>query len=195
MIVPIVEALKTRCAAQFAGRVAGAAEFQQLEPAAKLTLPAAYVIPLDDTAEPNQSSNGYRQTIRDTFAVIVVLSNVADELGKASVSQVLPIRNALFAALLSWKPDGEHGEIEYEGGQLLGVDRDRLYYQYEFSCETQISEADTYQGISNAALPAFEGVHVDVDMTQPFDPNRVGAGETGPDGTIDASLTVEIPQI
>jgi hypothetical protein len=194
MIVAIVEALKTRTDATFAGRIAGAAEFALISPDAKLTVPAAYVIPLDDTAQPNGSDNGYSQIVRDGFAVIVVLSNTAAEIGKSSVAQIQPIRNALNAALLSWKPDSEHGPIEYEGGQLLDIDRARLYYQFEYACETEFTEADTYQAIVNAALPAFEGVRIEVDMISPFDPNRVAAGEEGPDGTIDANLTVNVPQ-
>lgn len=187
MIIEIVEALKTRCAVQFSGRVAGAAEFQQLEPSAKLIMPAAYVIPLDDNAEPNQSDNGYSQEIRDTFAVIVVLSNVADEPGKASIVQIQPIRNALFSALLAWAPDAEHGIIEYEGGQLLGVDRSRMYYQFEFSAMTHISEADTYQAISNAALPIFTQLGVNVDLIEP-------SIDGVPDGIFEATILVDVPQ-
>ncbi|MDP3088865.1 MAG: hypothetical protein Q8M99_11850 [Methylotenera sp.] len=194
MIVEIVEALKIRTNATFVGRIAGAAEFAVLSPDAKLSLPCAYVIPLDDQAQPNNSDNGYSQIVRDGFAVIVVLSNEADELGKSSIAQVIPVRNVLNAALLSWAPDSEHGPIEYDGGQLLDVDRARLYYQFEYASETQITESDTYQAIVNAALPAFTGLHLDVDMTAPFDPNRVVVGATGPDGTIDASIVLAIPQ-
>lgn len=194
MIVQIVEALKIRTNATFAGRIAGAAEFAALSPDAKLSLPAAYVIPLDDSAQPNTSENGYSQIVRDGFAVIVVLSNDADELGKSSVAQVQGIRNILNASLLSWSPDSEHGPIEYEGGQLLDVDRSRLYYQFEYASETQFSEADTWQGVVNAALPAFGKVQMDVDTIDPFDPNRVAPGERGPDGTLEVSLEVVIPQ-
>ena len=194
MIVAIVEALKTRTNATFAGRIAGAAEFALLAPDAKLSMPAAYVIPLDDTAQPNNSDNAYSQVVRDGFAVIVVLSNSVDELGKSSIAQIQPVRNVLNAALLSWSPDAEHGPIEYEGGQLLDIDRARLYYQFEYACETQFNEADTWQAVANAALSAFTKVHMDVDTIDPFDPNRVLVGETGPDGTIDVALDIDVPQ-
>lgn len=194
MIVQIVEALKERTNATFAGRIAGAAEFAALSPDAKLAMPSAYVIPLDDSAQPNSSDNGYSQKVRDGFAVIVVLSNVADELGNSSVAQVQPTRNVLNAALLSWSPDSEHGPIEYEGGQLLDVDRARLYYQFEYASETEFTEADTWQAIANAALPAFGKLQMDVDTIDPFDPNRVAHGEKGPDGTLEVSLEVVIPQ-
>lgn len=187
MIVEIVEALKTRCAVQFNGRIAGAAEFQLLDENAKLALPAAYVMPLDDTAEVNESENGYSQTIRDAFAVVIVLDSTESNLAKSAVAQVQPIRNALFKALLSWQPDNEHGPIEYEGGQLLGVDRARLYYQFEFSAQTHISEADTYQAEANAALSAFEQAAINVDL---IDPSLTGE----PNGVFEAAIVIDVPQ-
>lgn len=192
MIVEIVEALKARTASTFGGRIAGAAEFAVIEQDAKLIYPCAYVILLDDAAEPNTSDNGYKQTVRDSFAVIVLLSNSADELGKSSVAQVLQIRNVLNRALLSWQPDSEHGPIEYEGGQLLTVDRARLYWQYEYSAETEFTEADTYQAVENAALSDFTKLHIDVDALDPYDHNL--AVEHGPDGKIEASIDINVPQ-
>lgn len=190
----IIEALKTRTVATFGGRIAGAAEYKRLPETANLVMPAAYVIPLDDTAEPQGSENGYSQIVRDGFAIVVVVSNAADERGQASYTSVATIRAALWAALLAWKPDAVHGPIEYEGGSLLDMDRARLYYQFEFSAATEIVEADTWQATANAALGPFQTLHIDVDAVDPFDPNRVAAGEQGPDGTIDAAATVSVPQ-
>lgn len=193
-ITAIIEALRTRTSATFAGRVAGAAEYKRLPEAVNLELPAAYVIPLDDNAEAQSSENGYSQIVRDGFAVIVAVSNTADERGQTGYTSVAAIRTALWAALLAWKPDAAHGPIQYEGGQLLDLDRARLYYQFEFSAATEIVEADTWQAIANASLGPFETLHIDVDMVDPFDPNRVAPGERGPDGTIDAAATVPVPQ-
>lgn len=193
MIETIIEALKTR-APSFVGRVGGAAAYKPLEPAANLVMPAAYVIHMDDEAGPQTSSNGYNQVVDDVFAVIVVLSNTPDERGQTALSSIHSIRAELWAALLAWQPDTEHGAIEYRGGQLLDLDRARLYYQFEFSTRTEISEADTWQGIANAALPAFTTMEIQVDTIDPFDPNRVAPGERGPDGTIDATVLIDVPQ-
>ena len=190
----IITALKARAAAVFADRIAGAAEYKRLPETANLAMPAAYVIPLDDNAEAMDSANGYSQIVRDGFAVIVAVSNATDERGQAGYTSVAAIRAALWAALLAWKPDAAHGPIQYEGGALLDMDRARLYYQFEFSAATEIVEVDTWQATANAALGAFETLHIDVDMIDPFDPNRVAAGERGPDGTVDAAATVSVPQ-
>lgn len=193
-IAAIITALKARAAAVFADRIAGAAEYKRLPETANLVMPAAYVIPLDDNAEPQSSENGYSQIVRDSFAVIVVVSNTADERGQAGYASVAAIRAALWAGLLAWKPGAAHGPIQYEGGQLLDMDRARMYYQFEFSAATEIVEADTWQAIANAALGPFETLHIDVDAIDPFDPNRVAPGERGPDGTLDAALTLSVPQ-
>jgi hypothetical protein len=193
-IAAIVTALKARTTATFASRIAGAAEYKRLPETANLVMPAAYVIPLDDNAEPQSSENGYSQIVRDSFMVIVAVSNTADERGQAGYTSVAAIRATLWAALLAWNPSATHGPIQYEGGALLDMDRARLYYQFEFSAATEIVEADTWQATANAALGAFETLHIDVDTIDPFDPNRVAAGERGPDGTIDAALTLSIPQ-
>ena len=57
----------------FALRVAGAAEFSALPANAKVALPAAFVIPMDDQAGDQESGNRYRQAITDRIAVVVVL--------------------------------------------------------------------------------------------------------------------------
>lgn len=193
-IAAIITVLKARAAAVFGDRIAGAAEYKRLPETANLATPAAYVVPLDDDAGEQTSANGYSQIVRDSFAVIVVVSNTADERGQAGYTSVAAIRTALWAALLAWKPDAAHGPIQYEGGTLLDMDRARFYYQFEFSAATEIVEADTWQATANAAHGPFETLHIDVDTIDPFDPNRVAVGERGPDGTIDAAATVSVPQ-
>ena len=195
LIENVIQALKERCPSFgesiAARRFAGAAEYAQLSEAAKLNFPSAYVVPLDDETEQQESSNGYRQIVSDVFAVIVVLSNTTDERGQTSIMQVQAIRKELWAALLGWKPDTEHDRIEYDGGQLMSVDRARLYYQFEFKSAFQINESDTWQAVANAALPAFNTMHIDVDAIDPADAN---IATPGPDGVIEVSLDVAIPQ-
>ncbi len=193
-ITAIITALKARTVATFNERIAGAAEFKSLPETANLVMPAAYVIPLDDDAGEQQSENGYSQIVRDGFGVVVVMSNTPDERGQGSIVSVSALRAVLWAALLGWKPDASHGPVIYEGGQLLALDRARLYYQFEFSAATEITEADTYQAVANAALSAFTEANVSVDTIDPFDPNRIAAGATGPDGKIDATILVQVPQ-
>lgn len=188
----IIAALKARCAAVFGENVSGAAEYKRLLENANLTVPAAYVIPMDENAGEQQSQNSYRQIITDTIAVVVVVSNAVDERGQGSITSIPAIRAALCAALCGWEP-ADHGPMQYDGGSLLDLDRARLYYQFEFSADTELSEADTWLAARNAALPDLSEVGIDVDTITPFDPNRVAADAAGPDGTKEASVVIAIP--
>lgn len=191
----LIQALRQRCPS-FQNRVAGAAEFKRLPENSTLPVPAAFVIPLDDEPEINRSQTGYRQIIRDVFAVVVVLSNVADERGQAAGTALHDIRAELFRALLGWNPEPEYDGIEYEGGQLLGMDRSRLFYQFEFGADFEIGSDDvgtpeTWQTLELAELGGFEEAKIDIDCIDPSDPNLQSPG---PDGRIEASFVVNVPQ-
>ncbi len=193
-LLTIIAALKARCPSFGTApnrRFAGAAEFAALSEAAKLDLPAGYVIPLDDESLDQQSQNGYRQTVRDMFGVVVVVSNTTDERGQTSINSIDALRTELFKALLGWQPTADYHAIEYRGGSLLHVDRARLYYQFEFSAAFEIGEEDTYQAIFNTALPAFEELGIQGDAIDPYDPNKV---TIGPDGRIEVAADIELPQ-
>jgi hypothetical protein len=194
----VIQQVRTRAVSAtvpvFSDRVGGAAQFKILPEASNLPVPAAYVIPLADQPKEPSSLNGYRQGVREQIAVVVVLSNLPDERGQAAAQLLDTYRQALFRALLGWQPADDYDAMVFDGGQLLHLDRARLYYQFEFSAEWEIGTADTFIAARDDELPSFEGVNLEVDMTQPFDPNRVQAGATGPDETIDAGATIDLPQ-
>lgn len=190
----VVQALRARCPS-FAQRIAGAAQFKVLPEAAQLAVPAGFVVPLDDTVEPNQSLNGYRQPVQDSFAVIVALPNTVDERGQASAASVHSLRLELFKALLGWQPEADYDGIVYEGGQLLAMDRARLWYQFEFSAGFEIGADDignveTWQAQELAALPMLEEVKFTLDAYDPADPN---VAPHGSDGRPEAEAVVTIP--
>lgn len=188
----IIAALRQRCPS-FAGRVAGAAQFQLLPEKTNLPVPAAYVIPLDDNPEANRSATGYRQSVSDSFAVIVALSNTADERGQAAAGSVHAIRRELFKALLGWQVSDDYDGIEYDGGNLLSLDRARLWYQFEFSAAFEIgsddvTDPDTWQAIDLAALPALTEIHLD-DVANPAD---IDAANPTPDGRTTARQRITL---
>lgn len=186
----IIAQLRQR-APLFDGRVAGAAKFQILPEAANLKVPAVYVLPLDEQPQDQASQNGYQQTVREGFAVVVALSNTADERGQAAAQNLDTNRLALFKALLGFQPAADYDAIAFEGGQLLHLDRARLYYQFEFSVDYAISTEDTWIPDRNADLPDFKGLDITVDAIDPFDPNLAPAG---PDGQPEAKLSITFPE-
>ena len=183
----IIAALRARCPS-LTNRIAGAAQFKLLPEAAALPVPCAFVIPLDDSPSASSSQNSVRQSLTDNFAVVVAISNVADEKGQGSTQSVNALRAELWAALLGWQPSDRYDGISYEGGSLLSLDRARLWYQFEFGAAMEIEPSDGWQETELATLPHFDGATINVDAIDPMaDPN---VQYPGPDGRIETSFSV-----
>lgn len=200
----IIAQLRTR-AIEFGGRVGGAATFKILPEAANMIVPAAYVIPSDENPGENEASNGYRQSVEDSFFVIVVLDNTADERGQGAAIGVHEIRKALIRSIVGWKPEEHYDSIDYDGGSLLQMDRNRMYYQFEFKARYEIGTEDTWIDVRNQELPKFLGLDIKVDAIDvadpnhpkadhPSDPNAYPGGYPGPDGRIESGATIDLPQ-
>ena len=186
---PVVAAIRTRCPS-FGSRVAGAAQFKLLPENSALAVPCAFVIPLDDSPQESRALNTLRQTLADSFAVVIAISNVADERGQAAAHSVDSMRTELWAALLGWRPDDRYDGINYEGGSLLALDRSRIWYQFEFNALMEIQPSDGWQDIDLATLPHFDGATINVDVIDPIvDPHLA---TSGPDGRIEQ--VVKIPK-
>lgn len=185
----IIAQLRTYCPS-FAGHVAGSARFKRLPEDANLPVPAAYVIPLDDSPSDSQSLNDTRQTLIESFAVIVVLSNVPDERGQAAINTAHDaIRAELWKALLGYQPNkAVYNGITYQGGHLLELDRSRLWYQFDFGAQMQIGPEDGWQNIELSNLPHFDGMNIKVDQIDPAaDPNLQ---YPGPDGRTEHEINI-----
>lgn len=184
---PIIAALRTRCPT-FGNRIAGAAQFKLLPENASLAVPCAFVIPLDDSPQESRAQNSVRQALTDSFALIVAVSNVADEKGQGSAQSIHSLRTQVWAALLGWRPDLRYDGITYEGGHLLALDRARLWYQFEFGALMEIEPSDAWQETELADLPHFDGGAISIDAIDPMaDPN---VRYPGPDGRIEVMLNL-----
>jgi hypothetical protein len=183
----IIQALRVRCPV-FGNRVAGAAQFKMLQESAALAVPAAFVIPLDDAPQESIAINSVRQSMRDSFSVIVAVSNVADERGQTAAHDIDAMRAVLWAALLGWRPTLRYDGIAYEGGSVLAMDRARLWYQFEFGALMEIEPDDGFQKVELAGLGAFESMDIKIDVIDPIaDPNLQ---YPGPDGRIEQHFLV-----
>ncbi|RDT63320.1 hypothetical protein DXF97_35040, partial [Klebsiella pneumoniae] len=129
-----INALRERVP-DFCQRVSGAAEFRPLPEVGKLSLPAAYVIPLHDETGDQKSQTDYWQECTDGFSVVVALDNRLDELGLNSIDDAVHlVRRKLWRALLGWQAYPEYTRgIEYRGGVLLDMNRAILYYTVSYT--------------------------------------------------------------
>lgn len=180
----IIEQLRALCPV-FENRVAGAAEFKNLAENQALSVPCAYVIPLDENVEGPGSLNAVRQNLTEGFAVVVALSNTIDEKGHAATVSLDAMRANIWRALLGWRPLSIYNGIYYDGGSLLSVDRARLWYQFEFAAQMQIGPSDGWEEGFVAALPPLDSVGIDVDVIEP-----IAQPSPGPDGRIEFHVEV-----
>ena len=167
----------------FEGRVGGAAEFSAIKDTAFLKLPAAYVVPLDDRAEDNKSQTDYWQNVTEGFGVIVVLKPL-DERGQHEAYDIVEnIKTELWRALLGYEPSPAHYPIQYDGGDLLDLDRGRIFYQFNFSSVREVGFDDTRQYFDLNAIdnpisdPDWQPDPNKPDITEPQQYNPLNIGD------------------
>lgn len=183
-LTPIIATLRARVP-RFRNNVAGAAQFKNLPQVGKMVLPAAYVLPADDETGEQDSMTDYTQTLEEGFSVVVALDNTPDERGQnAAFDAVHTLRAELWKALLGWLPPESGGPIYYIGGRVLQLDRNRLYYQYDFAAAYQIDQDDTRLPGDMEAWPEFETLAIDVDFIDP--------GGPGPDKNIEYQTQFQV---
>lgn len=170
----IIEAIRERCPT-FNQNVAGAAEWKDLQDYENPTYPAAYVVPLSEEADAQESPNGYRQTVTETFGVIV-LATSDDARGQSAIEMVREqLRPELFHALLAWSPDPSlYSEIIFEGAQVIYLDSARMGYQFEFSYEYYLDAEDAYQAEYLASLPEMHSMALNVGIAPDLKPELSG---------------------
>lgn len=181
-LLSVVTQIQTYCT-PLGSRVSGAADFATgLETVVNMPLPAAFVLPLEDDAQDNEALNGLRQFVTERIGVVLQFDNTVSSdadarTGFAGIGQVYAMRTALFAAILNWLPPGAMAPrgLAYGGGRMLTFDRARLFWQFEFTLETQITDSDGWQSTS---VPLLE-----IDVT-----------EAEPAGTPAAIVQILLPQ-
>jgi hypothetical protein len=148
----------------FAGRVAGAAEFYAglRNYNTSMPLPAAYVLPLGQDAEANPIMNGLVQVIHKGIGVAVELDAQQDRRGQAPVMNFDLIEAQIFASVLNLFI----GECRmsrgtyFTGARYLDLDRARLFYQWEFGLDWQVTDEDGVQPESES----LEAIDVDIHL-------------------------------
>ena len=163
-------ALKIRLAeTRFGNKIAGTAEFDL---ALKNTLQqeAAFIIPLEETASPNEQDNSINQIITEKFGVVCALKtdvSQADKSGLSAYDSLYEVRSDLFGALVGWQLREAESVISYSGGQLLGIDGAWLWYQFSFQYESRLASTATNVRYANIILN--ETNEAEDDNLTPFD--------------------------
>ena len=159
----------------FGGRVAGAAEFVRglRDYSTSLALPAAYVLPgPQDVAQANDTWGGLQQLVHYGVGVAVELDAQTDRRGQAPAMDLDDVRDQVFASVLNYKFDDCHmarGAL-CAGALALDLDRARLFYQFNFTVDWQITDADGFnvEGIPIVSVE-LDGFHAPGEIGVPGD--------------------------
>lgn len=97
---------------------------------------AAYVVPTQITAGPNQLINAHSQKESSRFSVAYWVRNVSDRDGAAALDAAELLRLELISALCSWRPSEEHEMVTYLGGKLMRFTGGAVLWADEFTTST-----------------------------------------------------------
>lgn len=121
--------------------IAGAADLDAAIELAPAT-PAAYVLPLAESAADSDLATIVHQRTALEFAVVLVVSNLRDAQGAAAAAELATRRAAVRAALLGWAPDAANGEpVSFTSGRLLQFRDARLWWTDEYRVMTDLRSA------------------------------------------------------
>lgn len=131
-VVNLLTAQNTAGAKDF-NKVSGAADFAAAQTDMKRP-PAAYVIPLADTALPNALMFGtaVEQHVIEKFGVILAVRNASDVRGDAVNVALETLRKNTIQSLLGFVPEPGYDPVQYGGGRLLLLDVTTLWWQLDF---------------------------------------------------------------
>ena len=103
-----------------------------------VAMPAAFALPLGESASDMGLVGSTGQRIVQAFGVVHCVSNRRDAQGGAALVDLALLRTNLRTALVGWVPDGATGEaVTFTGGRLLRLDGDgRLWWIDEFQLTT-----------------------------------------------------------
>lgn len=113
--------------------VGGAADLPTATEEVKQT-PAAFVIPLTETATANRDGTGsVTQQITARFGVLLAVQNLRDARGEAALTTLVPVRSAVREALVGWVPVGFEDPAEIVSGRILSLNDRVLWWQDDFA--------------------------------------------------------------
>jgi hypothetical protein len=161
---PVIINQLRQLAPLFNGNVAGAAAYAHgVADQVWLPTPAAYVVPIDEEAGPNEEMNGLLQTVTERFMVIVNFDNTTDRRGQTVTNSYDVTKAAINTAILNWRPDSSvdnpgivlptdlyadratRGLYAGGAGLIDDITRARVFYQWTFCLDVLLSYADGWQ--------------------------------------------------
>jgi hypothetical protein len=109
--------LRAQLASQFAF-IGSVADFAALGDVPR-TVPAAYVIPLDEQAEPNNLIGLNGQTHTATIGVVLIVRYAGDASGAKATMALGALRQDVMDTLVGWAPTALDDTVQFSSGTLV----------------------------------------------------------------------------
>lgn len=144
----------------FENRIGGSAALD-LALDSTLAVEMVFVIPLLESAGPNEYPNHINQVITERFGLVVALKmdeDLTDKTGIQAFDRLHDIRQEFFDSLLGWEMPGAESICNYAGATLLDFNRGWMWYQYAFETKTRLGLDDTAEPDMTNVTP-FERIY------------------------------------
>lgn len=114
--------------------VAGAAEFAAAAKNAppRERQPAAFVIPVAETAGPSRLVNAVRQQVAARIGVVLAIGGHADPRGEGAAEDIEAVRKSVRDALLGWAPTADDEPLTFVRGAAVAFKDGVLWWLDEF---------------------------------------------------------------
>jgi hypothetical protein len=96
-------------------------------------LPAAYVLPLIETAGPQTAMGESVQEHECTFGVTIVVRHAGDASGARAVNALGPLRDAVSGVLTGWQPPDCMSLVAFVSGQLVDFQDGATIWRDDFA--------------------------------------------------------------
>lgn len=114
-----------------------AATFEALRERGLPAMPAAFVLPGNETARPNSLAGGVDNEVRFRIRVYLFVKFAGDALGGKAQDYLEALRKPLRDALMAWQPpvEGVDGVIEFEAAQPEQLANGILVWRDQFAVD------------------------------------------------------------
>jgi hypothetical protein len=127
LLTPIVSRLSAQCPTLTQALYA-------LSGAVPVTYPAAYVLPLSETAGENPLLGVHSQIITSRFGIEIMLKHASQAASGGPAAELLEsVRAEVMAALKGWQPSPAYDPIAFVSGRLVEFQAGMAVWRDEFS--------------------------------------------------------------
>lgn len=99
--------------------------------------PAAYVIPISDSGEPNTFGTGaFQQRLTETWGLVLACREVSDAAGGRATVTIGAVRRTVRAALAGWQPDDNHEPMAFASGNLVDLQNGVVWWLDQYRVRT-----------------------------------------------------------